>query len=437
MTAAQSIKVSLFRRSGEAVWRMQYRDQSTGNKVRRSCGTSKRREAERMAAKWEQELRAGVDHNAGKIDWDIFREKYQFEAASSLAEKTQQKIESVLNVYERMMKPRKLGDIDERAISRYQQLLRENGRAEDTIAGHLDHLKAMLSWAVQMKYLQAMPAVRKPQRAKSRKNGRDKAQPMKGRPLTGEEMDRLLDAVPGVLRSRWVCKKLDFEAAVASWRFYLQGLWTSGLRLGESLELHWTDRAKLCINDIDAAAPTMAIPSELEKGNTDREAPLAPEFVQLLRTVQERDGFVFAPMPLRPSVDRLSAQQVTRMVGRFGEAAGIVVNEKTRKTASAHDLRRSFGDRWAQRVMPAILKELMRHESISTTMRYYVGRQAVTTAELLWGAVGAETGAAKSGFSRDAADANAPVRPVGAVLGASLTEAPARSSQKPAKHGEK
>ncbi len=46
------------------------------------------------------------------------------------------------------------------------------------------------------------------------------------------------------------------------------------------------------------------------------------------------------------------------------------------KFASAHDLRRAFGERWAARVMPAVLKELMRQESIETTLRYYVGTDA-------------------------------------------------------------
>jgi hypothetical protein len=34
--------------------------------------------------------------------------------------------------------------------------------------------------------------------------------------------------------------------------------------------------------------------------------------------------------------------------------------------------------------MPQVLKELMRHESIDTTMKYYVGRNAQSTAAVLW-----------------------------------------------------
>ena len=34
--------------------------------------------------------------------------------------------------------------------------------------------------------------------------------------------------------------------------------------------------------------------------------------------------------------------------------------------------------------MPAILKELMRHESVETTMKYYVQSEAESTAAILW-----------------------------------------------------
>ena len=56
------------------------------------------------------------------------------------------------------------------------------------------------------------------------------------------------------------------------------------------------------------------------------------------------------------------------------------------KYATSHDLRRSFGERWATRIMPPDLMILMRHESIETTMRFYVGRNAQNTAKTLWAA---------------------------------------------------
>ena len=41
-------------------------------------------------------------------------------------------------------------------------------------------------------------------------------------------------------------------------------------------------------------------------------------------------------------------------------------------------------ERWAARIMPPDLMMLMRHESIETTMRFCVGRNALKTAKTPW-----------------------------------------------------
>ena len=42
--------------------------------------------------------------------------------------------------------------------------------------------------------------------------------------------------------------------------------------------------------------------------------------------------------------------------------------------------------------MPQVLMELMRHSKIETTMRFYVGRNAESTAKLVWGLSGDTSG---------------------------------------------
>ena len=87
---------------------------------------------------------------------------------------------------------------------------------------------------------------------------------------------------------------------------------------------------------------------------------------------------MFNPQPIRTDLKgrRLGEQQVGRLITAIGRLANVKVNERTKgdelkvKYASAHDLRRSFGERWAARVMPQVLMELMRHESIETTHIY-------------------------------------------------------------------
>lgn len=181
-----------------------------------------------------------------------------------------------------------------------------------------------------------------------------------------------------------VPKSRDLDAA--DWQRFLRGLWWSGLRIGEALNLSWDADAGLCV-DLSGRRPLLKIPGECQKSGKDELYPIAPEFAEMLLSVPEaeRTGRVFQ-LPIR------QREAASRAVSAFGKDAGIVVDRKGKvKYASAHDLRRSFGERWATRVMPQVLMQLVRHESIETTMKFYVGRNAVAAADLLWKAVEGNT----------------------------------------------
>jgi integrase len=140
----------------------------------------------------------------------------------------------------------------------------------------------------------------------------------------------------------------------------------------------------------------LRIPAASEKGNTHRLLPMAPEFAQLLERIPRasRRGYVCNPPPGVPRKVGAVGQRIVKI----GAAAGVVVKQGAKldakgkavvinEFASAHDLRRSFGFRWSRKVMPTELREVMRHESIETTMRFYVGQNAEATADALWKAV--------------------------------------------------
>jgi integrase len=126
----------------------------------------------------------------------------------------------------------------------------------------------------------------------------------------------------------------------------------------------------------------LRISAELEKGNKDRLLPIAPEFARFRRRVPEhkRMGYVFEGLAQRQRSDRINLSAV-------GKDAGVGAqpkhSDKATKFGSAHDLRRSFGKRWASRVMPQVQMDLVRHENVETTLRYYVGRNAQTTESVL------------------------------------------------------
>ena len=78
---------------------------------------------------------------------------------------------------------------------------------------------------------------------------------------------------------------------------------------------------------------------------------------------------------------------VSKAICAIGERAAVKVDDKGGKVvwASAHDLRRAFGARWSRKVNSMVLKELMRHASVTTTEKYYVGIQSDETSALLAG----------------------------------------------------
>src|SRR5262249_47386098 len=150
-------------------------------------------------------------------------------------------------------------------LSRWIAALRAGDRSEATIAGYVAHLKAALNWAVDIGLLSACPKIQKPKRAKAYKKA-------KGRAPTDDEFKAIIEAVPEVVGA----------ARAASWHVLMEGLWLSGLRLGEALELWWDRQDKLRIQFVNGRAQ-LVILGELEKGNKDRLLPVAPEFSEFLQ----------------------------------------------------------------------------------------------------------------------------------------------------------
>ena len=378
----EEIKVNVVKYPDRENLVLRYVDPMTGKTKTKSAKTSSRAKAIKEAGKWEDDLRNGRYHAGSKMLWADFRQLYEEEMLAGLADSTAKKVGGVFNAVEEILSPKRLRDLTGQRLSYMQAKLRERGRSESTIKGCLAHLAAALSWAVKVGILGIAPKIQYPKRAKG-------ARMMKGRPIKGEEFERMLAAVPKVVDANRD-EDDDSPPRSPSWEHFLRGLWLSGLRLGESLELCWDRDDKLCV-DLSGKRPMLRIPAELEKGHKDRLHPVAPEFAEFLFATPEtqRTGYVFNPVAQRVHGERLTDLRVSHVVSAIGRKAGVKVLTQPDgkvKYASAHDLRRSFGERWATRVMPQVLMELMRHESIETTLKYYVGRNAQSTADVLWAA---------------------------------------------------
>ena len=406
---------------------MRYKDPVTGKYERSTTYTDpqtgevfttgdNRKEAKKLAARWEGDLNAGRAQSRYATTWAAFRERYENEVVPGLAERTANKIATTLNTVERIL-PRvangKLADLTAEAISRLQAALRDGKRSEDTIKSYLNHLRAALSWAVG-----AGDALQDACHQKGAAGEERRGRPQEQRPCDhhrGVRADVGGDPrgpAGGAKLKRYAARKTARNKGlkehktttddipveippdtVASWRYYLRGLWLSGLRLEESLILYW-DRPDRLHVDLTGRRPMMIIPRELEKGGQDRRLPILPDFFAfLLETPQVlRHGPIFNPLML--SGQRANYERAGRVISLIGEQARVVVHTHPKtgkvKFCSAHDLRRSFGDRWARKVPTAVLQKLMRHSSIATTMTYYVDLEAEELAEQLYRDLGQE-----------------------------------------------
>lgn len=390
----EEINVIVVRYNDRSNLLMRYTDPGTGRRITRSTGTTKHPLAVKVAAKWEAELREGRYQRTSRMAWLDFRDQFEDATAPRQRASTRRGYSETLNAFENCCNPKTVGDLTTIRVNAFIAHLREPKerhnrkgevvgvftRSEATIARHLRHLKATARWANRMGLLPRLPVFDMPTRSKSAK--------MKGRPITTEEFERMLAAT----------EKVVGDDAAESWKFLLQGLWATGLRLGEAMALRWDHVPGGVSVDLDGPHSVLVFDAEAQKSGRDELVPLTPEAVQLLEPMQRQRGWVFQPQRIRgDNAMARHALKIGKIIGKIGAKAQVVTEPAKGRTATAHDLRRTFGCRWAKRVMPAVLRDLMRHADISTTLIFYARENARTTAAQLWAAAGIDDGGNRRG----------------------------------------
>ena len=223
-----------------------------------------------------------------------------------------------------------------------------------------------MSWAEYMEWIPRVPKVRKIRVAKLKH--------MKGRPITLEEFERMLDATTKVVG----------DAAAESWQYLMLGIWESGLRIDELMHMSWDDANHICPVWQRGRLPVLTIPHERQKNVTEESIPLLPDLESLLLQTPsvDRTSWVFNPVSLQlrcgrqPRHERPNAEWVGKVISRIGESAGVIVKpaagEEKAKYASSHDLRRSLAERLYDAGVPEReVSRILRHASPQTTRRHY------------------------------------------------------------------
>ncbi|GAG01959.1 unnamed protein product, partial [marine sediment metagenome] len=114
---------------------------------------------------------------------------------------------------------------------------------------------------------------------------------MKGRPISQDEFDAMLDAVPAVVG----------EEIAPSWQFTLKVLWESTFRVGDMMDFSWDDERRIhpVWPNRPNHRPTLMIPPTQKNGKV-QEIPMLPGLRDLLEGIpkRERHGWVANPEPI-------------------------------------------------------------------------------------------------------------------------------------------
>lgn len=396
-----NVKVTKFQ--DRKCWLMYYDDPMTGKRVTRSTKETAEGAARKAAGKWEDELKEGRYKPKSNVTWAEFRVAFLEARLHDCTDNYYAMFITALNAVERHIKVDRLAQLTTHRITYLMKQLRDVDKiAPETIRSYLSHIRAALNWAKKAEMLREVPAIEMPKRVKGHKM-------MKGRAITAEEFDRMIAKVeaglvlanttrPNKNRKRQPSELAQSnrmtrltegaKAASSGWKTFLRGLWWSGLRLGEAVNLSWDDERFITV-DMSGPRPRLWIQAGQDKSQEARLLPLAPEFAEMLLAVptDRRTGRVFPLLGLQGE-ETADLVYISRVISNAGKAAGVVVDKASGKFASAHDLRRAFGVRWSTRVMPAVLKDLMRHSDIATTMKYYAGNNAAATEDAVYSVIG-------------------------------------------------
>lgn len=355
------IKYKLIKRSRSPYWLVRLPEPCADGWQEKSTKETRRREAERAAAR----LIASIGKTEAKrTRWSTFREIYEIDHLSTL--KKPGCFKSAANKLKELINPRYVDELNAATMKKFRYKMQKANMREATIASYLKHIRAALGWAEECGYIQQAPRVRTGSTAV-----------MKGSPINLEQFERLLAATP----------KVTTKERAAGWKRLLEGLWLTGLRLQEALDLDWTDRNCIRPINLEGSHPLLSFPAHMQKNGKDQLVPLTPEAVKFLRKTPniKREGKVFEVHG--PGGPIRSSDRASRVISSIGQKSNIVTKtdpESGKKYhPTAHDLRRSFATRMAKRVPEDLLRELMRHADAKTTRAHYAEIDAESLAEQL------------------------------------------------------
>ena len=331
------MNVKVRQRPDRKFLQLAYTDPVTGSVKTKSAKTTDWKKAERAAATWEAEIAAG--NGTGSVSWSDFRERFELEHIQNKSKNSQQNYKLSLDRFEELIgNPRDIKHINASLVSKYATKLRAKYDKQSTVATHLMVLRVALNWAASIGLIAVAPKIKVP------------AIETRGGPIT-------IGQFIGFLR------RVQQTSEPEPMTRLLMVMYFGGLRISEALKLS-VDSGPVQV-DFSGRRPAIAWLKGGQKSGRVERSPIAPDFARYL--ARFKSGSVVGT--------KLAFQTIKNRLNLVGN--GI----------TAHDLRKTFGTRWALKVHPITLKAMMRHRTIETTLKYYVDLEADKVADQLWESV--------------------------------------------------
>ncbi len=297
----------------------------TSRRKTRSLKTTNEKEAERLCEKLQEQLNEGIEEKK-RLKFAEFLERYDREKLAEIKEGPRAR--AILERFHQSQRPASVADVTSAMLSEYAALLREEGMKPPTIKKHLAWIRAGLRWAWRMGLIRECPHVESVRVLKKRTI----------RTLPAQRYQDLLDAMPST-----------------SWKFFAEVAWHTGMRREELFTLRWHEQDKHPW--VNLQRERIVFPAEGNKAGREDWIPIHPDILPSFRQRLDRQsrGKVFAVA--------VNLNELSREFREHCERAGLAIK--------LHDIRRSFGTRYAPLVPAHILQRLMRHADIKTTMEFY------------------------------------------------------------------
>ena len=123
------IEVKVTAKKSRKYFIMYWKDPVSGVREERSTKKTERRDADREAAKWEAELRAGLDNRDGRrMTWEECRDLFwERRITEETPVNTRGSFTTAFNHMERLVNPQMLSSMTTATLATYQRKLREAG----------------------------------------------------------------------------------------------------------------------------------------------------------------------------------------------------------------------------------------------------------------------------------------------------------------------